>query len=131
MLTIHQKAKMMKKVPGRAWPPKLPMILNGLVQVDVWLLNVSLALRPEIEKNKPAKINHIPFLPVHLLPILISKSSPISIVGWEYIFLSKFCRTYYKQTAKILIRRRIMRRLIWVYTVCLCPIKRTLGLYAS
>ena len=28
-----------------------------------------------------------------------------------------------------LTRRRILRRLIWVYTVCLCPTKRTLGLY--
>ena len=28
-----------------------------------------------------------------------------------------------------LIRRRVLRRLIWVCTVCLCPIKRALGLY--
>ena len=28
-----------------------------------------------------------------------------------------------------LIRRRVLRRLIWVCTVCLCPTKRTLGIY--
>ena len=28
-----------------------------------------------------------------------------------------------------MIRRRILWRLIWVCTVCLCPTKRTLGLY--
>ena len=27
-----------------------------------------------------------------------------------------------------LIRRRVLRRLIWVYTVCLCPINSTLGM---
>ena len=29
---------------------------------------------------------------------------------------------------KTLIRRRVLRRLVWVCTVCLCPTKRTLGL---
>ena len=28
-----------------------------------------------------------------------------------------------------LVRRRVVRRLIWVCAVCLCPTKRTLGLY--
>ena len=31
------------------------------------------------------------------------------------------------QTVQTLIRRRVLWRLIWVYTVCLCPFKRTLG----
>ena len=35
----------------------------------------------------------------------------------------------YKQTVETLIRRCIVRRLVWVSTVCLCPTKRTLGLY--
>ena len=30
---------------------------------------------------------------------------------------------------KTLIKRRVLRRLILVFTVCLCPTKRTLGLY--
>ena len=33
-----------------------------------------------------------------------------------------------KQTVKTPIRRRIVRRLVWVSTVCICPAKRTLGL---
>ena len=41
------------------------------------------------------------------------------------IFKSTFC----KQTVQNLIRRPILRRLIWVFfTVYLCPIKRMLGL---
>ena len=36
--------------------------------------------------------------------------------------------TYCKQTVKTLIRSRVLRRLIWVCTVCLCYTKRTLGL---
>ena len=34
-----------------------------------------------------------------------------------------------KQKVEILIRRRVLRRLIWVCTVCLCPTKRTPNLY--
>ena len=37
-------------------------------------------------------------------------------------------RTSCKQTVETLIRRRIVRRLVWVSTVCICPTKRTLGL---
>ena len=37
--------------------------------------------------------------------------------------------TELKQTVMSLIRRRVMRRQILVYTACIRPIKRTLGLY--
>ena len=37
-------------------------------------------------------------------------------------------RTFCKQTVETLIRHRILRCLIWVCTVCLCPTKKTLGL---
>ena len=43
--------------------------------------------------------------------------------------VSIFQRNFCKQTAETLIRRCILRRLIWVSTVCLRPTKRTLGLY--
>ena len=38
-------------------------------------------------------------------------------------------RAFRKHTVETLARRRILRRLIWVCTVCLSPTKRTLGLY--
>ena len=44
-------------------------------------------------------------------------------------FHSNFKRNFCKQTVKNLIRHRVSRRLIWFCTVCLCPTKRTLGLY--
>ena len=34
-----------------------------------------------------------------------------------------------KQWRTAVIRRRVLRRLVWFCTVCRCPIKRTLGLY--
>ena len=36
-----------------------------------------------------------------------------------------------EQTLETLIRRIILRRLIRVWAICLCPTKRTLGLYGS
>ena len=41
----------------------------------------------------------------------------------------KINRTFCKLTVETLIRRRVLRRPVWVCTVCLCPTKRTLGLY--
>ena len=34
---------------------------------------------------------------------------------------------YLMKTVQTLIRRRILRRLIWIYTVCKCPFYRRLG----
>ena len=46
------------------------------------------------------------------------------------VFLFLFSnRTFRKQTMEILIRHCVLRCLVWVCTVCLCPTKRTLGLY--
>ena len=44
-------------------------------------------------------------------------------------FYSNANRTFWEQTVETLIVRRALRRLIWVCAVCLCPTKRTLGLY--
>ena len=44
------------------------------------------------------------------------------------MFSPNFNRTFCKQTLKIQIRPRSMLCLVWVSTVCLCFIKRTLGL---
>ena len=43
-----------------------------------------------------------------------------------FIFISMLIE--HKQTVETLIRRRIVRRLVWVSTVCIWPAKRTLGL---
>ena len=49
--------------------------------------------------------------------------------GGIFQFYSNFHRIFCNQTVETLIRPRILWHLIWVCTVCLCPIKRTLGLY--
>ena len=45
-------------------------------------------------------------------------------MGGIFHFYSKFKRNFCKQTVKNLIRRRILRRLIWFCTVCWCPAKK-------
>ena len=47
---------------------------------------------------------------------------------WVFFFhfYSNFDRIFFKQTVETLIRRRVLRRMIWVSTVCLCPTKRTI-----
>ena len=55
------------------------------------------------------------------------------MVNWNSPFpffhiYSNFNRTFCKQTVETLIRRRILGRLIWVCTICLCPTKRIYGL---
>ena len=59
-------------------------------------------------------------------PILINKTSPFSILGLLGVifhFYSNFDIIFCMQTVENLIRR------IWLCTVCVCPTKRTLGLY--
>ena len=68
------------------------------------------------------------------LSILINWTSPFSILGVSdvlYHFYSISSRYSSWQTVKTLIRRRVLRRLIWVCTVCLhvCSKNGTLGLY--
>ena len=59
-------------------------------------------------------------------PTLIRRARPFSILRvLSGILFSNFNRTYCKPTVTILIRRR----LVWICTVCICPIKRILGLY--
>ena len=58
-----------------------------------------------------------------------SSSFPFKgFLGGNFHFYSNFNRPFSKQTVETLIRRRVLRRLIWFCTVCRCPIKRTLGL---
>ena len=53
--------------------------------------------------------------------------SVLRVVGcFFFIFYSNLERTIYKQTVETLIRHRVLRRLIWVCTVCLFTTKRTL-----
>ena len=66
------------------------------------------------------------------LPTIINWTNPfpiLGVLGVIFPFYSNFGTIFCKQTVETLIRRRVLRRLIWVCTVCLCPTKRTLGLY--
>ena len=64
------------------------------------------------------------------LPSVIRRKGPFSNIGvlrGIFHFYSNFDRTFCKHTVETLIRRRILRRLICVCTVCQCPTK---GRYA-
>ena len=65
---------------------------------------------------------------ISILYHLYWMSSFLGLSGGIFRVYSNCDRTLCMQTLDTLIRRRILRRLIWVCTVCLCPIKRTLGL---
>ena len=69
---------------------------------------------------------------LNVFPILIKWTNPLAILGvlgGIFHFYSNFNGTFGKQTVETLIRRCILQRLIWVCTVCLCPINRMLGLF--
>ena len=53
----------------------------------------------------------------------------LRVIGGIIHFYSNRNRTFCKRIVETLIRRRVLRRLVWVCTICLCPTKRTLGLY--
>ena len=62
--------------------------------------------------------------------ILIYWTSPFPILGVSGVLfnlysISNRCSRW--QTVKTLIRRRVLRRLIWVCTVCLCPKVQKMG----
>ena len=78
---------------------------------------------------KPKNIN--PHLPNGLFhPYQLDESiSNFRVSGLLFHLCLIFNRNSCKQTVKTLIRRRVLRRLIWVCTVCLCPKNGALGLY--
>ena len=93
------------------------------------LLVLSSADRFQIDCFKDSSIN--PFMPNGISPLSI-RPVHIRFKGcWMefFHFYSNLDRTICKQTVETLIGRRVMRRLVWVCTVCLRPTKRTLGLY--
>ena len=64
--------------------------------------------------------------------IHISWTSPLPVLGvsgvlFDFYYISN--RYYSVSKVKTLIRRRVLWRLIWVCTVCLCPKNRAIGLY--
>ena len=90
---------------------------------------VPLACKDEHLECKVNTLNHLCRM---YFPILINWTSSFQISGLLdgiFYFYSNFKRNFCKQTVKNLIRCRVLRRLIWFCTVCLCPTKRTLGLY--
>ena len=64
-------------------------------------------------------------------PIIINWTSPFpfqGLLGCILSFYQNSNRTFSKQTVETLIRSRVLRHLIRVCTVCLCPTKKALGL---
>ena len=72
----------------------------------------------------------VPFKPNRLLLRYHLDESVIPFRGVRLILSQLYWRKldFFKQTLKTPMRHRMMRCLIWVCTVCLCPIYRTLNL---
>ena len=63
--------------------------------------------------------------------IIINWTGPLSLeglLGCIFHFYLNSNRTFGKKRVETLIGRRVLWHLFWVFTVCLCPTKRTLGL---
>ena len=67
-----------------------------------------------------------PFMPNKFSrPYQLDESiSNFRVVGWYFHFYSNFKRNFCKQTVENLIRRHVLRCLIWFCTVCRCPTKK-------
>ena len=55
----------------------------------------------------------------------------IGLLGGNFHLCSNFKRNFCLQTVENLIRRPVLWRLIWFFTVCLCSTKRTLGAFVN
>ena len=79
-----------------------------------------------------AKMAELTHLCTIYFPILINWTSPfpiLGLLGGIFHFYSNFKRNFCKQIEENLIRHCILRCLIWLCTVCRCPMKRRLGFY--
>ena len=75
------------------------------------------------------KLTHICLVELSILMNWTSSFPILGVSGVLFHFYSVSNRYSCKQTVKTLIRRRVLRRLIWVCTVCLCPKNEMVGLY--
>ena len=80
----------------------------------------------------PSSEQHLTHLCQMEFHTIINWNSPFlfkGVLGGIFHLYLSFNRKLCKQTVETLIRRRILWRLIWVCTICLCPTKRWLGIY--
>ena len=95
-------------------------VLLKIERTQVQISQLMLFLTSGFNPFKPNRISHCSQLDQSI--------SVLRVVGWYFsFFFSNFKRNFCKQTSENLIRRRILRRLIWFCTVCWCSTKRTLG----
>ena len=100
-----------------------------------YVVSLSKNINPSLVLAQPRKTS--PFITEILLMGCKESNQTNMLMGCIFHFYSKpifhfysnLNRIFCKHTVETLIRRRILRHLIWICTVCLCPTKRTLGLY--
>ena len=112
---------------GALWVTKFRRKTKTLVKLCIWICAVwrTRQLAPYVGCEF---IN--PFMPNGISnPYHLGQSiSDLRVAGWYFSLYSNFNRTFCKQKVESLIRRRVLRRLLWFCTACWCPTKRTLGL---
>ena len=75
------------------------------------------------------KLTHLSRMEFPILTNWTSLFSFQGLFGCKFHFYSNLNRTFCKVTVQTLIRRHSLGHLVWVCTFCMCPTKRTLGLY--
>ena len=81
-----------------------------------------------VVSSRATGLTHLCRMEFHSLINWTSQFPFEGLLDDSFHFSSNCDRTFCKQTVETLIRRRIVRRLVWVSTICTCPTKRTLDL---
>ena len=103
-----------------------PSELKSLWILITWLQQKPTDLDQQLFKKDKSGLTHLSRMDS---PTLIRRTNPftnLGVLGGILCLFSNSNRTLCKQILDTMIRRRLVRRLIWVCNVCLCPTKRTL-----
>ena len=110
------------------YSPPLKDVQTARMCKLIWTFTVRICLKTRV--RMPLSQHFHPFMPNelfynHSMHRSISNIRGVWLVLYYYHVLYKF--VFLMQIVQTLIRRRVLRRPIWVYIVCQCPFYGTLG----
>ena len=108
-----------EEVTGDSWSTVLRIRRENVVVTEEIRLN-------KMEKRNCIKEKILPIYTEWTFPLLSIGPVNFRLKGrWVVVFIFIQILIQHSVTVETLITRRILRCLVWVATVCLCPIKRT------
>ena len=106
-------------------------LICAICVCNILTVGVHLSSTPSISGPGSATVN--PFKPNGITHYYQLDQSIfiLRVIRLYFSFYQNSNRASCKRTVETLIRRHILWRLIWVCKVCLCPTKRTLGIWVN